>query len=184
MRSHERSLLPASERLSQVGEISVRPAELGDLPRLTEIYNYYITDTAITFDLEPFTVEQRAEWFGHYSTSGRHRLFVADCSGRVLGYAYTSQFRVKRAYDTTVEMTVSCAPEAVGFGIGQRLYEHLFPAIAGEDIHAAVAAITLPNAGSCALHERFGFTRTATLHEIGRKFGQYWDVAWYQRLFD
>ena len=42
----------------------------------------------------------------------------------------------------------------------------------------AVAAITLPNDGSCALHERFGFTRLCVLREVGRKFDQYWDVVW------
>jgi phosphinothricin acetyltransferase len=170
-------------RNAAVGVV-VRPAGAIDLPRLTEIYNHYIINTATTFDLVPFTVEQRRAWFSHYATSGRHRLLVAERDGVVLGYASTSQFRPKQAYETTVEMTVICAPEAVGQGIGQRLYEVIFDAIAGEDIHAAVAAITLPNDASCELHKRFGFSRAATLPQVGRKFGQYWDVAWYVRLFD
>jgi phosphinothricin acetyltransferase len=78
-------------------------------------------------------------------------------------------------------VSVVCAPEAVGFGVGQRLYDVLFESVRGEDIHMAVAAITLPNNGSCALHERFGFTRLCVLREVGRKFGRYWDVAWYER---
>jgi phosphinothricin acetyltransferase len=161
--------------------IVVRPAEAGDLPPLTEIYNHYVVHTPTTFDLEPFTVEQREEWFARYATAGRHRLIVAEEGGQVLAYASSSRFHTRAAYDTTVELTVLCAPEAVGRGIGNLLYTVLMPALEQEDIHTAVALITLPNDASCALHERFGFARAGVLPEAGRKFDRYWDVAWYAR---
>jgi phosphinothricin acetyltransferase len=161
---------------------TVRPATLEDLPRLTAIYNHYIVNTPITFDLEPFSVEQRrAEWFDNYADAGPHRLLVAEQDGVVQGYTSSSRFRPKRAYETTVEMTILCAPEAVGHGIGQRLYDVIFDLLRGEDVHVAVAAITLPNDASCALHERFRFRRVGELREVGRKFDRYWDVAWYER---
>ena len=56
----------------------VRPARPDDLPRLVEIYNHYIINTPTTFDLEPYSVDQRREWFSHYATTGRHRLLVAE----------------------------------------------------------------------------------------------------------
>ncbi len=99
----------------------------------------------------------------------------------MLGYADSHQFREKRAYDTTVETAVYCAPEATGRGIGRRLYAALFDALRDEDLRLALAAITLPNAASVALHERFGFTPSGVLHEVGRKFERYWDVAWYEK---
>jgi phosphinothricin acetyltransferase len=98
-----------------------------------------------------------------------------------VGYAGTTRFRPKPAYDTTVETSIYCAPEAVGKGIGSRLYSALFDAIAGEDIHRIVAGYTLPNPGSAALHARFGFKLVGVFQENGRKFGRYWDVAWSQR---
>ena len=45
----------------------------------------------------------------------------------------------------------------------------------------AIAGITMPNEASVALHERFGFIRAGIMHAVGRKFEQYWDVAWYER---
>ena len=162
-------------------DVDVRPATIDDLPRLTEIYNHYVVETATTFDTEPFTVEQRREWFSHYATTGRHRLVVAERDGVILGYVSTSKFHPRAAYDTTIEMTVVCAHGAVGQGVGQRLYEHLFDAISGEDVHVAMALITLPNRGSVALHERFGFRCAMVVREAGRKFGKYWDVAWYEK---
>lgn len=159
----------------------IRYASDADVPRLTDIYNHYIANSPATFDLEPFTVDQRREWFSHYATSGPYRLFVAESAGVVAGYACTSQFRPRRAYDTTVEVTVYCAPDATGRGIGRALYARLFEAIAGEDLRLAVAGMTLPNPASMALHESFGFRRVGLNHNIGRKFGQYWDVAWYEK---
>jgi len=98
-----------------------------------------------------------------------------------MGYAGTTRFRVKAAYDTTVETTIYCAPEAVGKGIGGRFYTALFKEIAGEDIHRIVGGYTFPNSGSAALHERFGFQQVGIFRENGRKFGRYWDVAWMER---
>src|SRR5207253_3746178 len=106
--------------------IRIRPANRADLPRLTEIYNHYVIHTPVTFDLEPHTVERRAAWFEQFSLTGRYRLVVAEENGVVLGYAGTTRFRVKPAYDTTVETTVYSSPEAVGKEIGRKLYAGLF----------------------------------------------------------
>jgi phosphinothricin acetyltransferase len=161
--------------------VAVRAARIDDLARLTEIYNHYIVNTPITFDLEPFAVEQRRAWFDQFEEKGRYRLLVADGGGTVLGYASTHQFRTKAAYDTTVETTIYCAQDATGRGVGSALYAALFDAIRGEDIRMLVAGITLPNEASVALHLRFGFVPAGAFHAVGRKFGRYWDVGWYER---
>lgn len=162
--------------------INIRPATIDDLPRIVEIYNHYIVHTPITFDLEPHSVDERRPWFGQFAETGRHRLLVAVDGRAVVGYAGTHQFRTKAAYDSTVETSIYCAHDAVGKGIGTALYTALFDAIKDEDIYMLVAGITLPNEGSIALHERFGFRATGVFHAVGRKFGQYWDVGWYERL--
>ncbi len=133
--------------------------------------------------MEPYSVERRAAWFDQFSESGRYRLLVAD-EGRVLvGYAGTTRFRPKAAYETTVEATVYCAPGTEGRGIGTRLYSALFEAIATEDIHRILAGYVLPNPASAALHERFGFKLVGVFSENGRKLDRYWDVAWTERPF-
>ncbi|MFZ0889644.1 MAG: N-acetyltransferase family protein [Candidatus Binataceae bacterium] len=164
-----------------MSEVVVRPARRGDLARVTEIYNHYVVNTPITFDIEPFTVEQRVSWFEEHAESGRYRLLVAERSGMLLGYAGTGQFRAKAAYDTSVEMTIYCAPEAMGRAIGTRLYAALFDQLEGEDIHRALAGITLPNDASIALHRKFGFKEVAHFTENGRKLGRYWDVLWMEK---
>ncbi len=164
-----------------MSEVRIRPAVRGDLPRLTEIYNYYVVNTPVTFDIEPYTVERREAWFAQFGDSGRHRLLVAERDGTVIGYAGTTRCRPKAAYDTTAETTVYCAPEAVGKGIGSRLYAKLFAELNGEDIHRLVAGYALPNAATEALHRRFGFDVVGVFSENGRKFGKYWDVCWVEK---
>ncbi len=161
--------------------ILIRLATKDDFPRLTEIYNYYVVNTPVTFDVEPYTVERRATWFQQFGPTGRYRLLVAEQSGGVVGYAGTTRFRPKAAYDTTVETTIYCDLSAAGKGIGRRLYTALFEAIAGEDIHRILAGYALPNPASAALHQRFGFKPVGTFSENGRKFGRYWDVMWTER---
>jgi phosphinothricin acetyltransferase len=166
---------------SRMPAILVRAAIRADLPRLTEIYNHYVVHTPVTFDVDPYTVERRESWFQQFAGTGRYRLLVAEAAGVVVGYAGTTRFRPKAAYETTAETTVYCAPEALGQGIGRQLYRALFQELKSEDIHRFVAGYALPNPGSAALHAHFGFKLVGVFSENGRKFGKYWDVAWMER---
>ncbi|MFI1620306.1 GNAT family N-acetyltransferase [Streptomyces lydicus] len=182
------------------GEVQVRAGTEQDLQALTDLYNHYIRETCITFDTEPFTAERRRPWLLSHLQDGPHRLLVAQeatkraknphngsatpvgsATPALLGYATSSAFRPKAAYAPSVEVTVYCAPHAAGRGVGTLLYEALFAALAAEDVHRAYAGITQPNEASTRLHTRFGFRHIGTFTEVGRKFGRYWDVAWYQK---
>ena len=106
---------------------------------------------------------------------------MAAEDGGIVGFCYSGPFRARAAYETTIETSVYCAPGCTGRGLGRRLYAALFDALAAEDLHRAIARITLPNDPCVALHERFGFRRVGVLEQVGRKFGRYWDVALYEK---
>ena len=161
--------------------IQIRAATRDDLPRLTEIYNHYVLHTPVTFDIDPWAIEQRIPWFEQFDKTGRYRLLVAEKDNLVVGYAGTTRFRPKAAYDTTVETTIYCAPEFVGKGLGTQLYAALFATLSGENIHRIVAGYVPPNPTSAALHKRFGFRVVGVFSENGYKFNRYWDVCWMER---
>ncbi|WP_369389817.1 N-acetyltransferase family protein [Streptomyces sp. CG1] len=178
---------------TQRTEVQVRAGVEGDLDSLTAIYNHYVRETAITFDTAIFTPEERRPWLLSHPEDGPHRLMVATDaeSQRILGYATSSPYRPKPAYVTSVEVSVYVAPDPAPDssgggtltrrGIGTLLYDALFKALADEDVHRAYAGIAQPNEASQRLHARFGFRYVGTYREVGRKFGRYWDVAWYEK---
>jgi len=165
-------------------EIAIRPAEQGDLGALTDIYNHYVRETAVTFDVEPRTLEQRRAWLDGFAPTGRYRCFVAVKDRVAIGWASSHRYNERAAYDTTVLTSIYLAPGMTGQGIGRRLYSVLFDALKGEDIHRAFGGISLPNEASIRLHESLGFGRVGVYREVGRKFGRYWDVATYLRPMD
>jgi phosphinothricin acetyltransferase len=160
-------------------DIAIRRAEQGDLPELLAIYNHYVVNTPVTFDLEPRTLAQRQTWFDDFATTGPYQCFVAVEASRPLGWVCSARFKEKAAYSTTIETSVYLAPGMIGKGIGRRLYRTLFDALSGEDIHRAFGGITLPNEASVGLHRSAGFELVGTYPEIGQKFGKFWDVALY-----
>ncbi|MEX2212848.1 MAG: N-acetyltransferase family protein [Phycisphaeraceae bacterium] len=159
----------------------IRPAITSDHPAIVELYNHYIAHTPITFDIEPYTLEKRGPWFAQFSDEGRHRLLVMTIDDALVGYAGSMPYRPKAAYITTVETSIYLQPDMHGRGYGAQLYEALFDAIKGEDIHRAHAGITLPNPQSIKLHERSGFAKYGVQNEVGRKFAKYWDVVWMEK---
>lgn len=167
-----------------MGGIELRRGRACDLPAITELYNHYVVHTPITFDVQTYTPAEREPWMAPFlGDDARYQLVVAiGEDGALLGYAGTTRFRVKPAYDPTIETTIYLAPDAQGQGLGRQLFEHLFEQLSGADVHCMIAGITLPNAASIALHERFGFTSAGVLRQVGRKFDRYWDVAWLHKL--
>jgi phosphinothricin acetyltransferase len=163
--------------------IEIRRAEQGDLPALLEIYNHYVRETPITFDIEPRTLAQRQAWFDGFAPSGRYQCFVAVRQGRAVGWASSHPYNERAAYDTTVSSSIYLAAEVCGQGLGKRLYATLFEALKAEDIHRIFGGITLPNEASVGLHRSFGFEPVGIYREVGRKFGRFWDVAAYLRPF-
>lgn len=162
--------------------LQIRVAEAGDLNALVEIYNHYVTETHVTFDVEPFAVGARTQWFTQFADDGPYRLLVAATDGTVQGYACSTQFKPRPAYDTSVETTVYLHPEQTGQGLGLKLYGQLISDLEDQPgVHRAYGGVALPNDGSVRLHEALGFTRVATFHEVGFKFGKYWDVSWFEK---
>jgi phosphinothricin acetyltransferase len=167
-----------------MSEVNLRRAERADVPALLDIYNHYVVNTHITFDLEPQTLAERLTWFGFFGERGRYQCFVAENGGAAIGWACSLPFKDRAAYATSVETSVYLAPEQTGKGIGRRLYEVLFAALEDADVHRVYGGVSQPNAASVQLHERMGFVRVGTWREVGRKFGRFWDVAVYERAME
>ena len=163
-------------------DIFIRPGESDDLSQLVDIYNHYVNNTHITFDTEPFLVAARIPWFAQFSDSGPYRLLAAEKDGVVVGYASSTNFKPRAAYNTSVETSVYLRPDEVGQGTGRALYVALLDILVAEpSVHRAYGGVALPNLTSEKLHEQLGFEKVGTYREVGFKFDKYWDVNWYEK---
>jgi phosphinothricin acetyltransferase len=160
---------------------TIRHAVRDDLATLTNIYNHYVINSSITFDLQPFTPATRRPWLDKFQPDSAHQCLVLIVDGHLAGYATSAQLRPKAAYDTSVECSIYLDPGMTGHGYGKQLYNQLLLNLQQYDVHRCYAIITLPNLASVSLHQQLGFTETGLLTEVGRKFGTYWDTLWMQK---
>ena len=147
-----------------------------DLPGLLGLYNHYIRESPATFDTVEQTPGEKRDWFLGFDSSGPYRLLVGRDGAELLGFACSTQFHPRCAYHTSIATSIYVGPDHTRKGIGTRLYQALFEALAEEPLHRAYAGITLPNPASIALHEQFGFKLVGRYHEVGYKFGKRLDV--------
>ena len=165
--------------------LSIRNGVEADLPAIRDIINHYIVETAVTFDVEEVSLENRREWFKQFDPSGRHQLIVAEVDGTVAGYASSVRFHERPAYQPSVMTSVYVREAQLGQGIGETLYRVLLSALEKTElVHRAYALVVIPNPGSDKLHEKLGFHEAGVLNEAGYKLEQYHDVRIYERRFE
>ncbi|MCM2679292.1 arsinothricin resistance N-acetyltransferase ArsN1 family B [Echinimonas agarilytica] len=159
--------------------VSIREVQSTDAGAISEIYNYYIHHTVITFEEHEVSADEMKNRFVAVHHQGLPWL-VAQHNGDVVGYAYASQWKQRYSFRFSVEVTVYLAPSASGKRIGTALYQSLFDALKATSVHIMIAGITVPNEASVALHEKFGFRKVGHFSEVGFKFEQWLDVGFWQ----
>jgi phosphinothricin acetyltransferase len=159
--------------------VFTRGATVEDAAACAAIYAPYVTDTTITFETSPPTVEQMAE---RITTALRtHAWMVLEDSGTVVGYAYAGPYKSREAYQWSCEVSVYAELGRRRTGAGRVLYTALFARLAQRGYRTAVAGMTLPNDASERLHRAMGFEPIGTYRRIGWKHDAWRDVAWAQR---
>ena len=159
----------------------VRPADRSDLLRINEIYNSCIVGSHTSFDTEPWTPKEREQWYARYVEPSRFHLLVIELDGLVMGFASSSPFRDKAAYDTSVETTIVLDERILGQGFGRTLLEALLTEITDGSAHRAYALIALPNEASVRLHAAVGYRSVGVLDEVGHKLDDYHSVQIMER---
>lgn len=153
-----------------MAEPLIRLASKADAAAFADLYAPFVTASAVSFEeVAPNESEiaRRISGDGH----GLHPWLAAEVEGRIVGFASSTPFRSRPAYRWTVETGVYLAPDALGRGLGRRLMTDMLDLLTRQGFTTAVAAVTLPNPASVALHEKLGFSACATYRETGFKLG-------------
>jgi len=158
---------------------NIRLAAISDSESILRIYEPYITDTAITFEIEVPSLSGFSDRI--QGIAKEYPFLVYEIDDKVVGYAYASKHMERAAYAYDVNVSIYVASEYHGSGIAYKLYERLFILLKKLGYKNAYAIITEPNIKSLKFHDKFGFTLIGTHHKTGYKFGQWHDVTWLEK---
>jgi phosphinothricin acetyltransferase len=167
----------------------IRPVSHADAAAICDIYNYYIENTAVSFEEKPLRFDEMEERIRKISAKYPYLVWEEEGAvpgdtnpGGINGYAYINTWRERSAYRFAAEVSIYLRDGFQGRGMGKELMARLLDEARKTDIHALVAGITLPNERSVALHEKFGFRKTARFAEVGYKFNKWLDVGYWELL--
>jgi L-amino acid N-acyltransferase YncA len=160
--------------------LQIRLARADDAEAIRTIYNVEVTDSTVTFDLVPRSLEDQQAWLAAHS--GAYPAIVATAGGEVVGFAALSPYRSRPAYATTVEDSVYVRRDRRGNGYGRALLHELLALATGHGFHSVIGRIVGGHEPSIALHRACGFRLVGVEQEVGRKFGRWLDVVVMQRL--
>lgn len=157
----------------------IRKVELKDAKEIVDIYNYYIINTAITFEEEELSVDDMVKRIDQKTKT--NPWIVYQENGHILGYAYLGTFRERSAFRYTKEASIYLDRGATRKGIGKRLYIEIIRLAKEYEVNIIIGVITLPNNSSIALHRSLGFERVGCMKDVGFKQNQWWDVDFWQK---
>lgn len=157
----------------------IRPADPDrDAAACAAIYAPYVLHSPTSFEEVAPDAREMSERIRRVQAT--HPWLVAEDDDRVAGYAYASRHRERAAYRWACDVAVYLDAAHHRRGIGRRLYEALLERLRAQGFHVAVAGVALPNDASVGLHEALGFELVGVHRAIGFKFGEWWDVGWWQ----
>ena len=154
----------------------IRFARDEDAPRIADIQNVIIRDTAITFNsLEKSPFEIRA------AIAELPCFMVAELDGDVVGFASYLPFRRGIGYGRTMEHSIVLAPDARGQGFGRKLMTAIEDHATAAGVGSMWAGVSGENPDGVKFHASLGYVEIAKLPRVGFKFGRWMDLHLMQK---
>lgn len=166
--------------------VQIRPARLEDAAEIARIYAYYVSNTAISFEYTPPT---EAEMRNRISNIVRNYPYlVMECGKRIVGYAYASRLKTRKAYDWCAEISIYLDHAAQKHGYGRRIYEALEAELQKIGVKNVYACIACPDVedeyltkNSLDFHQHMGFRVVGRLNQCGYKFSRWYDMVYAEK---
>ncbi|MFC1889645.1 GNAT family N-acetyltransferase [Thermodesulfobacteriota bacterium] len=137
----------------------IRIAQEEDLPQIVGIYNQAVAVRGATADLEPVSLEDRAEWFRVHDED-TYPIFVALSGERVIGWCALSPYRPGRAaLRHTAEISYYIDEDHRRQGIGSALIHHAIAQCGKLEIRNLFALLLDINAASVHILEKLDFEK-------------------------
>lgn len=159
--------------------LKARLAELTDAGDIAEIYNQGIEDRTATFETAPRT--GKAVQGLLRARGDRYPAVVVENGNRVLGFAWTSEYRPRSAYAGVAEFAVYVARGARGQGVGRLAMGALIIEAERRGFWKLVSRIFLENLASRGLCAALGFREVGVYRRHGQLDGKWMDCVIVER---
>lgn len=168
--------------------ITIRSVTEEDAAALVSIYEYYVKNTAITFEYEVPSVEEFQNRIRH--TLEKYPYLAAVRNERIVGYAYAGSFVGREAYNWSAELSIYLDHTMQKQGIGRLLYQTMEKQLKDMGIRNLYACIGCPEKeedeyltfNSRDFHAHLGFRLVGTFHQCGSKFGRWYNMIWMEKI--
>ncbi len=165
----------------------IRVATVKDAKEILDIYSYYVLKTAITFEYVVPSIEEFQDRIKE--TLKKFPYIVAIEKNKIVGYAYVSTFKGRKAYDWSVETSIYVDCHCKKMGVGKALYDTLEMYCRKMNIQNLNACIASPiveneylDLNSISFHEHLGYQMVGTFHKCAYKFNQWFDMVWMEKI--
>jgi phosphinothricin acetyltransferase len=112
---------------------------------------------------------------------GSHSFYVVEKDGDVIGFALMKPFLPFSTFSGTATVSTFIAPAYRRSGCGTMLLDAMTRDAKSRGISVLLASISSKNPESRNFHKKHGFVECGRLHNVGRKFGERFDVVWMEK---
>jgi L-amino acid N-acyltransferase YncA len=157
--------------MADTAGLRTRAATLADAAAIAAIYNEGIADRIATFETEPRSAGQIAEWF-----SGRRLVIVAETEiAGPVAFAASFPYSDRSCYGGIGEFSVYVRRDYRGRGVGRSVLSALIEAAAARGMHKLLSRVFPENLASRALLKGLGFEEIGTHRRHGKLDGHWRD---------
>ena len=166
---------------------TVRTVTPEDAQALLDIYSWYVENTAVSFELEPPTVEEFRARIAYYRR--RYPYLCVTQGDVIVGFAFAHAFRERAAYDYVAETTIYLRHDMRRRGAGRLIYTILENELKKMGVTNLYACIAVPDGddphlsdASPLFHQKLGFGSCGVFYNCGRKFGKWYTMIWMEKI--
>lgn len=154
----------------------IRYVEEKDYKEITDIYNYYIKNTTISFEEDELSYDNMRKRID--SIKKKFPYIVYEEDGAILGYAYLNYFSERSAYRFSLDLSIYLKNGELTKGIGSALYNEIENIARKNGIKKIISCITLSNDRSISFHKKMGFSECGRMNNVGYKHNAWQSIVW------
>lgn len=152
----------------------LRAAIDNDVPALREMYNHFVTNSAVTFEPTAITLAAMRSKLDACTRYGLPFTVAEAPSGQLIGMAYVQPWSLRASSRRVVEDNFYVGPAASGRGLGRVLLADLIEKCRDAGVKRIISVISDKNAdASIHLHEALGFEHVGHMGKVGYKYDRW-----------